>query len=414
MPEGLDAVIERAVAKDPADRYPSAGALIAAARERQGAGLAATRVLSAARPTGRAGPRERATVPIGGRRAAVAQRRAAAAAARQAPAVGAAPGWRRSRRWSSSSSPCSAAAAASTSRRRSRSASAPLRVAAAADAIWVTSEPDGTLTRLDPETGEPRRRADPARRRHLRGRGRRRLGLGHRPAPRRAPAGRPGEPAGSLETIDGRRQPRRRSPSAAAASGSPTKTGAGITAVNAKSGRVFRRGLLPHAAPLRLAVGAGGLWVSSASTGSVRRIDLGTVRHRRRRSRSAAARPASPSPTAWSGSPTAARGTVSKVDPSIRAGARRPDRGRRPARRHRRRHQHRLGRQRRRGRGHPDRPRERRARSAPRSRSAPNRAPSPSARPRSGSPTTAKAPSPASNPEPTTAVEPRHVRPPRR
>ncbi len=46
MPRGIDAVIERAVAKDPAERYPTAGALIEAARERQGATPAATRVLS--------------------------------------------------------------------------------------------------------------------------------------------------------------------------------------------------------------------------------------------------------------------------------------------------------------------------------------------------------------------------------
>jgi DNA-binding beta-propeller fold protein YncE len=54
--------------------------------------------------------------------------------------------------------------------------------------------------------------------------------------------------------------------------------GKGISAINARGGRVYRRGLAPHAAPLRLGVGAGGLWVSSASTGNVRRIDLGTLR----------------------------------------------------------------------------------------------------------------------------------------
>ncbi|MGC1852981.1 MAG: serine/threonine-protein kinase, partial [Solirubrobacterales bacterium] len=53
MPQGLDAVIERAVAADPAQRYASAGELIEAAHERQGATPAATRVLSdtANRPT---------------------------------------------------------------------------------------------------------------------------------------------------------------------------------------------------------------------------------------------------------------------------------------------------------------------------------------------------------------------------
>ncbi len=53
--------------------------------------------------------------------------------------------------------------------------------------------------------------------------------------------------------------------------------GAGITAINARGGRVFKRGIAPHVAPLRLAVGAGGLWVSSAATGSVRRVDLGSA-----------------------------------------------------------------------------------------------------------------------------------------
>jgi hyaluronoglucosaminidase len=52
--------------------------------------------------------------------------------------------------------------------------------------------------------------------------------------------------------------------------------GAGITAINARGGAVFRRHIAPHAAPLRLAVGAGAVWVSSATTGSVRRIDLGS------------------------------------------------------------------------------------------------------------------------------------------
>src|ERR1043166_1112997 len=47
MPEGLDEVIERAVAKDPAGRYPTARALIAAAAARQGSAPRPTRVLSA-------------------------------------------------------------------------------------------------------------------------------------------------------------------------------------------------------------------------------------------------------------------------------------------------------------------------------------------------------------------------------
>ena len=60
MPEGIDAVIERAVAKDPADRYRTAGELIAAAEEREGATLAATAVLS---ERGGAGRRSRIERP---------------------------------------------------------------------------------------------------------------------------------------------------------------------------------------------------------------------------------------------------------------------------------------------------------------------------------------------------------------
>jgi DNA-binding beta-propeller fold protein YncE len=54
--------------------------------------------------------------------------------------------------------------------------------------------------------------------------------------------------------------------------------GSGVTAINPGGDRVFKSGIAPHATPLRLAVGAGAIWVSSASTGSVRRIDLRTVR----------------------------------------------------------------------------------------------------------------------------------------
>ena len=99
MPEGLDAVIERAVAADPRERYPSAGAMIAAARERQGGEPTATRVLS--EPSGPPGLGARdlrtAALPT-----------PTAVAGRSRPAVARSPmarlGWRFSRRWSSSSS----------------------------------------------------------------------------------------------------------------------------------------------------------------------------------------------------------------------------------------------------------------------------------------------------------------------
>jgi serine/threonine-protein kinase len=148
----------------------------------------------------------------------------------------------------------------------------PLRIAAGSEKIWVLSEPEGTLTRIDAEsdrimgapidmgkgvaavavgggsvwvtdarTGELLRIDDET------GRVTRRIRIGGHPGPIVYGGGR-------IWVAD-------------------TK-GAGITAVNAKGGRVVRRHLPPHTAPLRLAAGAGGLWVSVAEHGTVRRIDL--------------------------------------------------------------------------------------------------------------------------------------------
>jgi DNA-binding beta-propeller fold protein YncE/predicted Ser/Thr protein kinase len=260
IPAGLEAVIERAVAKDPAQRYPSAGALIAAAREREGEGMAATRVLSesARRPTAvltGSGWRDRLRGPTllwaaGGVAVVLAMVLLVAALVgddgidvSEPIAVG----------------------------------GAPLRIATSAEAIWVTSEPDGTLIRLDPESGEPVGAplglgagisgvavgagsvwvSDPGRGEVIRVD----PGAGGRVVERIEVGGRPGPIAfggGRVWVAD--------------------DDGAGVSAINAKGGRVYRRGLAPHAAPLRLGVGAGGLWVSSASTGNVRRIDLGTLR----------------------------------------------------------------------------------------------------------------------------------------
>jgi DNA-binding beta-propeller fold protein YncE/predicted Ser/Thr protein kinase len=268
LPEGMDTVIERAVAGDPRRRYRSAGELIAAAEERAGGGMAATRVLSASeRPTialaggagrlggirrraGRGGPSRRTFAWVGGGLAVVAVMVALVLVLLGGEGVDV-------------SAPIPVGAA-------------PLRIAAADDAIWVTSEPDGTLTRLDPESGDPVGKplqlgagisgvavgggsvwvADPRRGEVLRvdpdsGHLVERIDVGGRPGPLAFGGGR-------LWVAD--------------------EDGAGITAVNGRGDRrVYRRGLPPHAAPLRLAVGAGGLWASSATTGAVRRIDLSSL-----------------------------------------------------------------------------------------------------------------------------------------
>ena len=259
IPQGIDAVIERAVSKDPADRYGSAGELIAAAEEREDASLAATAVLS----EGGGQP----TVPIeraGGSRRRFGSRRV---------------------QWLGAAVAVVAAAlvlALTLLGGDGISVSdpipigkGPLRVAAGDGEVWATSAPDGTLSKIDPKTlevaGPPVRvgsgvsgvavgegsvwassprdgrvlRVDPGSGRVLA-----RVDVGGSP--------------GAIAVGDGRVWV-------------ADEAGAGVTAINALNGKVYKRGIVPHAAPLRLAVGAGGLWVSSASTSAVRRIDLGSA-----------------------------------------------------------------------------------------------------------------------------------------
>jgi streptogramin lyase/predicted Ser/Thr protein kinase len=256
IPAGLEGVIERAVAKDPADRYPSAGALIAAARERQSGELAATRVLSepAERPTDplATGP---SFGPLSGRRLQWAGAGAAVVVAIVVLVVALFGGGS----GVDVSAPIPVGAA-------------PLRIATSAAAIWVTSEPDGTLTRLDPASGEPVGRPLPL------GAGISGVAVGAGSVWVSDP------PRGEVLRIDPHR---RKVTDTIPVGGRPgpiafgdgrvwvaDEAGAGVSAIDAKGGEVDRRGLAPHAAPLRLAVGAGGLWASSASTGNVRRIDL--------------------------------------------------------------------------------------------------------------------------------------------
>jgi streptogramin lyase len=260
LPAGLDKVIQRAVAKDPAERYPSAGALIAAARERQGSELRPTRVLSRGDAAATRPLRRRGASALGGLRgrrlawAGAALALVAATAVLVAVLLGG--------EGIQVSDPIAIG-------------QAPLRIDAGADAIWVTSERDGTLTRLDPESGEPLGQPLEL------GVGVSGVAVGGRwtwvTNPRRGELLRLDPDDGRLlETI--------------ALGGAPgpialgggrawvaDERDAGITAVNVEGGRVYRRGIGPKASPLRLAVGAGGLWVSNASGGAVRRIDLSSL-----------------------------------------------------------------------------------------------------------------------------------------
>ncbi len=262
LPQGVEEAIRRATAKDPLDRYRSADELIAAARAGVGSELRPTAVLSHDRS-------ERTTVP------------------------NASQGWfglrgRRAALWICSGFGVIAIAIAAAvlflllgSDGPSVSApiavgTPPLRITADGQGAWVTSERDGTVTRLDPASGDQLRQVtlrrgisgvaigskwlwvtDPRRHELLR--------LDSKTLRQRQAIPIPGAPGPIALSADPRRV------------WVADEDGSGIAVVNAESGRRIRTRLPPAAAPLRLAVGAGGLWASSSSTASVRRIDLGTL-----------------------------------------------------------------------------------------------------------------------------------------
>jgi len=282
LPAGLEAAIERATAPRSADRFATAGELIAAARAGEGSAERPTQTLSASDPRRTLPPRS-SFGPSSGPK----DDRAAGGGPKDDRGAGRGAGQAR-RRWALLAggavvlvAAAIAAVLLATSGSSGPHVSAPvaigqppLRIAAGSEKIWVLSEPEGTLTRIDAETdevlgapidlgvgvaavavgggsvwvsdastGELLRVDDES------GRVTQRIHVGGHPGPLAYGGGR-------IWVAD--------------------KDGAGITAVNAKGGRVVRRRLGPHTAPLRLATGAGGLWVSSAATGQVHRIDLGT------------------------------------------------------------------------------------------------------------------------------------------
>ncbi len=265
MPEGLDAVIEHAVARDPADRYPTAGALIAAAREREDAGMAATGVLSASdveseRPTralGEAGAGSGGFSfgPLRGRRLQWAGAGVAALVALGVVLVLLLGG---------SDGPKITSVEVGAP---------PLRLATSPDATWVVSEGDGTLSKLDPESGAVEDSYD--------------LGSGIQGVAWGAGTVWVTDPAlgevlridpedGSvLRRIDFGRHPGEVHPGPIVYGGHRIwvagTQGEGISAYDVRD-RSFRRNMLPRPGPLRLAIGAGSLWISSHDTGQVQRI----------------------------------------------------------------------------------------------------------------------------------------------
>ncbi len=263
LPQGLDAVIERAVAKDPGERYASASEMIEAARERQGGAPAVTRVLSEApdRPTLALTGSDAPPGTPGSRR--LGPRAKQWIGALIAAAVGAV-----------SLAFLLLGGGGPSVSAPIEVARPPLRLAVGAGAVWVSSATDGTLSRIDPEavavSGKPLRLD--------RGVSGVAFGAGSVwvSSPRRGDVLRIDPDTDRVIAridVGGR-------PGAIVAGGNriwvADDDGAGVTAINARGGRIFKRGIPPHVAPLRLAVGAGAVWVSSATTGAVRRIDLGT------------------------------------------------------------------------------------------------------------------------------------------
>jgi DNA-binding beta-propeller fold protein YncE/predicted Ser/Thr protein kinase len=269
IPEGLGAVIERAVSKDPAERYATAGELIAATRERQGATPAATQVLSEAP--------DQATLRLGDDSAGEGQK------------LG---GWRRLRRhyagffatWMIlpivAGAILTIVAVVSYTGGDEVSVSGPiavgdppLRLAVGPRTVWVTSAVDGTLSGIDPRTRRVISKLQV-------GKGVSGVTIGAGSVWVSNPR------AGTVLRIDTAGDVTARirlggSPGAIVSGGGriwvADEDGAGVTVINGPRARVIKRGIAPHTAPLRLAVGAGGLWVSSVSTSAVRRIDLGSA-----------------------------------------------------------------------------------------------------------------------------------------
>jgi serine/threonine-protein kinase len=308
LPAGIDAAIERAVSKRPGDRFPSAAALIDAARSGGSSDQAPTRVLAGdAEQRPRAGSpasAERSTAALERRRVRRFQRRAVAAVPLVLLATIAA-GFVAQRLFGGSGGVTASVPIPI--------GTPPLRVTADGQGAWVTSARDGTLTWLEPATGGSiwTKTLSPG----ISG-----AAIGSRwlwvTNPRRHELLR-------VDWMTGRVKQSIRIPGAPgpiALGGDRVwvadEEGGGITVVDAQSGRRVRTGLPPHAAPLRLAVGAGGLWVSSASTGTVRRIDLDTLRP-------GEAIPAGRRPAGitvahglvWVANPPT--GTVTEVDPSL-------------------------------------------------------------------------------------------------
>jgi streptogramin lyase/predicted Ser/Thr protein kinase len=298
MPEGVDAVIERAVAKEPTDRYRTAGALIDAARERQGAAPAKTKVLSAGR--------ERATLRIG-------------ASASRRPRL-----TRRAKQWLGAVGAVAVGVVAlaltllggdSVSVSEPIAvADPPLRLAVGPRTVWVTSARDGTLSRIDSASRELIAKT--------------RLGRGISGVAIGAGSVWVSNPrTGTVLRADSTGQviariPIGGRPGALAFAGGrlwvADDAGAGIAAIDGETNRLVERGIAPQAAPLRLAAGAGAVWVSSATTGTVSRIDLASA------SAEAPIRVGrGPAGVTVGGGlvwvANSRSGTVTRVDPSIRA-----------------------------------------------------------------------------------------------
>jgi serine/threonine-protein kinase len=290
MPAGLEGAIEKATAPNPVDRFRTASALIEAARAGEGGAERPTQVLGAdSDPRRRTSPARSTFVTRDRARSTLVSHELTKDDRTEADVTQVdrgSGGRRRSRRWLALAGGALVLAAAvvgavlllgggssgPTVSPPVAIGKPPLRIAAGSEKIWVLSEPEGTLTRIDAETdrimGAP-------------------IDLGKGVAAVAVGGGSvwvTDASTGELLRIDDETA---RVTQRIRIGGHPgpivygggriwvadTK-GAGITAVNTKGGRVVRRDLAPHTAPLRLATGAGGLWVSVAEHGTVRRIDL--------------------------------------------------------------------------------------------------------------------------------------------